>query len=105
MPLLPKGVILLRCLGHGQVHIINSVATNDINEMKIAIAEADVAIWKQLQMMDVFPNKNKEQFVWRYHGTRFAASKSQLYTQQLHGIDDHFRYHGPQLENVGRCQV
>ena len=56
-------------------------------------------------MRDVFPKKNKEQFVWRYHGTRFAAAKSKLYTQQLHGIDDHFRYHGPQLEKGGRCQV
>ena len=85
--------------------IINRVATNDINELRFTTEEMYEVIKKQLAMINVFLNNNKAQSIWRYHGEGSVAAKVQLYTEQLHGIDDHIRYLGLQLEEGGRCQV
>ena len=45
------------------------------------------------------------QSIWTFHGKGAMAAKAQLYTDKVHGIDDHLGYFGPQLEETGRCQV
>ena len=48
---------------------------------------------------------SKEQSIWNLHGKGAMMMKAQIYSNEEHGIGDHLRYLGPQLEENGRCQV
>ena len=49
--------------------IINRVAANDINQLKIKTEEINGVIEKKLTERNVYLNNNKEQSIWRFHGT------------------------------------
>ena len=85
--------------------IINRVATEDINQLKVKIEQMDEIIEKEFKERNVYLNKTTEQSIWSFHGKGSMKVKGQLYTNKEHGIDDHLRYLGPQLEETGRCQV
>ena len=85
--------------------IINRVATEDINQLKVKIEQVDDIIEKELKERNVYLNKTKEQSILSFHGKGSVKAKGQLYTDKEHVIDDHIKYLGPQLEETGRCHV
>ena len=85
--------------------IINRVANKDMQKTKGNTEAMDKIIEEELNKRNVYLNKSKEQPIWNLHGKGAMMMKAQIYSNEEHGIGDHLRYLGPQLEENGRCQV
>ena len=62
--------------------IINRVATDDINQLKVKTEQMDEIIEKELTERNVYLNKTKEQSILSFHGTGSMKVKGQLYTNK-----------------------
>ena len=80
--------------------IINKVAADNINQLKVKTEQMDEIIEKELKERNVFLNKTKEQSILSFHGKGSMTAEGQLYTNTERGIDDRLRSLGPQLEET-----
>ena len=61
-------------------YIINRVATEDINQLKVKTEQMDEIIEKELKERNVYLNKTNEQSILSFHGKGSMKAKGQLYT-------------------------